>query len=178
MTESDKKLERLAKAATSGPWEYASSVADWNMPILHIIKARGVAILEIEGVMPSPIGGSSKERQRFADAAYVAAANPQTVLALLERVAAAESACERMGQALTEANDSESALIERVRELEASCAVLEEQLDVKLEDFLPKGTARLTLEELELILDRLASGRISSPVIELVQSKIKEAKGE
>ena len=125
MTDADKELERLAKAATPGPWtqwvghgEVWSGVPDRNTPGNMGGGGLRTRVCECD---PDDYDGEdddAAEEAAIATAAYIAAANPAAILSLLKRVKAAESACERMGQALSEANDSESALLERVRELE------------------------------------------------------------
>jgi hypothetical protein len=69
MTDLD-ELERLAKAATPGPWEYRE--ADGSAAVCH----RGGWV---EAILP----GSPQENS---DAAYCAAANPATILALTAEV--------------------------------------------------------------------------------------------
>lgn len=63
------ELERLARAATPGPWEAFDN---------HIVRP-AVGAVEVDTGNPM-IGDSSN------DTAYIAATNPKTVLALIERV--------------------------------------------------------------------------------------------
>jgi hypothetical protein len=73
------ELERLARAATPGPWEaehrcHGRTAAD--------DEAGGLG-LEVRGPEPATDRG---QFARGADAAFIAAAHPGTVLALVERV--------------------------------------------------------------------------------------------
>ena len=81
------ELKRLAEAATPGPWKWLSDelLNELDMPALI---SDGVLVCDFgneeqyyptEGTPPSE-----------ADAAYIAAANPATMVALLDRLAAAE----------------------------------------------------------------------------------------
>ena len=78
------------------------------------------------------------------------------------------------------------ALLDRVRELEDACATLEEQLDVKLDNVLPSGTARLTVEELQAVWDTIHWLAAQQAIPDaswqrtevMVSAKLKEAKGE
>lgn len=64
-------LERLAREATPGPWEDS-----WDGPDLYVASDTTI----ITGLVDSQ-----------ADAAYIAVVSPDVVLALIERVRAAES---------------------------------------------------------------------------------------
>jgi hypothetical protein len=72
------ELERLARAATPGPWQAA------GYSVTHEYKP-GVS----EAVAVSHIA-------RPHDAAFIAAANPETVLALIRIAKAASEACSRL----------------------------------------------------------------------------------
>jgi hypothetical protein len=72
-------LRRLAEAATPGPWETIGNLVCRGLG--------GVARVENDGTDYStgePLSDEAIEATEQADAAYIAAANPQTILALLD----------------------------------------------------------------------------------------------
>ena len=71
------ELERLAKAATPRPWNRQPYRLGYPLAGEHSITGRDVTIAA--GLSPQ-------------DAAYIASANPETVLALIARVLDAEEA--------------------------------------------------------------------------------------
>jgi len=81
MTDLD-ALAALAEAATPGPWthddesDYQGLVRIWR------------------DIDPPPV--MTMGRVHAADAAYIAAADPTTILALVERLRAAEAVCDRV----------------------------------------------------------------------------------
>ena len=93
------ELRRLAEAATPGPWEAdgLEVCQHWSLPE----PWRAVVNAEIT-CGPYCYGGSARPIERDEDAAFIAAANPSVVLALLD--AAAE-------------RDALAAKVERVRAL-------------------------------------------------------------
>ena len=95
------ELRRLAEAATPGPWEAdgLEVCQHWSLPE----PWRAVVNAEIT-CGPYCYGGSARPIERDEDAAFIAAANPSVVLALLD--AAAE-------------RDALAAKVERVRALPA-----------------------------------------------------------
>lgn len=77
MTLSDDELRALAMAATPGPW-YGDKIADiWTMDHVYVAGADNV-----------PEFGWDQTRK---NGHYIAAANPATILSLLDRVKAAEA---------------------------------------------------------------------------------------
>lgn len=75
----DAELRTLAETATPGPWELRWMLGDENWPV---VRAEGF------GVIPDVPAGAYVNP---ADAAYIAAANPSVVLALLARAQTAEA---------------------------------------------------------------------------------------
>ena len=120
MTDADKELERLAKAATPGPWtqwmehgEVWSGVPDRNTPGYMGGGGLRTRVCECD---PDDYDGEdddAAEEAAIATAAYIAAANPAAILSLLERLQAADQ--ERADRLANE----NGRLLERVRELEA-----------------------------------------------------------
>lgn len=76
------ELERLAKAATPGPWHAFSQQKPWE--IYDCRWAVGSGHMHALAVLDAP--QTSAALRVKADAQHIAAANPETVLALVERV--------------------------------------------------------------------------------------------
>ena len=88
-------LRALAEKATPGPWE-----ADGNEVSQHWSRPepwKTVASSEV-ACMSYCYGGSGRGIENEADAEFIAAANPSTVLALVARVRAAEARAERFDE--------------------------------------------------------------------------------
>ena len=87
MTDQDKELRRLAEAATPGPWKIAPAGTKayeredpYPFDMIQVAPARFV---RTEG---------RSENEANSNAAFIAAANPATILSLLDRLEAAETA--------------------------------------------------------------------------------------
>ena len=72
------ELDAKAKAATPGPWK---CVAHVESLLLGVLSVDGVPISVIAGNRPL-----TNTRQAIADNAYIASANPATMLALTARI--------------------------------------------------------------------------------------------
>ena len=87
------EIERLARAATPGPWEYRSAKrpvdGQTDYGIGAQIDGRRYCIAEVFGRVSEFITPNA-----FATAAFIAALNPAAVLELVERVREAERALE------------------------------------------------------------------------------------
>ena len=81
------ELESKAKAATPGPWK---CVAHVESLLLGVQSVDGVPISVIAGDRPL-----TNMRQAIADNAHIAAANPATILALVDRIRELEEMNER-----------------------------------------------------------------------------------
>jgi hypothetical protein len=79
-------LRRLAEAATPGPWEARTETG--HPGVLAIVPDGG-----FDWVCSLQVSNRPGFRR---DAAFIAAANPQTVLALLDALAAKDAGCERL----------------------------------------------------------------------------------
>ena len=93
-TEELRGLKRLAEAATPGPWEWhpghRTTMGDFQGPRGSICDfGDATQYYPTEGTPPSD-----------ADAAFIAAANPQTVLALLGRIEEADKENKRLRKAM------------------------------------------------------------------------------
>lgn len=105
------ELDRLAEAATPGPW-FKESVLRTFPDGIFDEKGRLLVAIECCASMSIP--------EATANQAFIAAANPQIIKALIARVRAAEEACVKMETALSEARDHELAFEPRLRELGAT----------------------------------------------------------
>lgn len=87
------KLRELALAATPGEWEMAS-----DLPAYAIYTENGWRVVQTPNQNNRKQWGTSNDTHgigRFSDAAYIAAANPATLLALLDRIDELEGDAER-----------------------------------------------------------------------------------
>jgi hypothetical protein len=95
-TPTDKDLRALALKATDGPWE-------WEAPMYPgqecYVRGPGRCIAEVD----------CGDIEQIADdnAAFIAAANPQTVIGLLDRIEAAEAKAERLEQQAAQWKDED-----------------------------------------------------------------------
>ena len=109
MTQADHdELRRLAEAATAGPWgavEYADH--QW---FIDLPRRRAWAQLDDETIEGNQYNASEQDKR---DAHYIAAADPATILALLDSLD-----CEQMQNSLL--LDERDALVKRVAELSKS----------------------------------------------------------
>ena len=83
-------LTRLAQAATPGPWQH--QIGGNNS--CSAPRVRGLSEAVQAGLNPVALIGPAGDQCSQGDAAYIAAVSPGVVLALVERVRAAESAIE------------------------------------------------------------------------------------
>lgn len=136
MTDLD-ELEALAKAATPGPWnDRGTSIDDFGREY--------EASLSFEWT-PNGIGDPGLNDNFLNDAAFIAAANPTTLLALIARVRAAEGDKRRMDWLVSQDVDVRTPLVYGSRKLFAAQAVgdldaddayrttLRDQIDAALE---------------------------------------------
>lgn len=100
----NEELERLAKAATPGPWR---SVIDdtggqWSGWPLCIVPENDDdrSVVRTGGLWPYEWDAKVSQHEAVSTAAFIAAANPATILALLSERAELLAAVERMRGAL------------------------------------------------------------------------------
>lgn len=98
MTDLD-KLEALAKAATQGPWEQSHREGDDEMYRTQVYTADGETIASLAWY-PKDMGGGRIGTYRDANAAYIAAANPATILDLIASARRDAEEIERLRAAL------------------------------------------------------------------------------
>lgn len=95
------ELKALASKATPGPWrQEEETTLVWGACDPDDLSSRGMGFPVAEaGLRPAWLSAerASSPEQRMANAAFIAAANPSTVIALIERV---ESAEESLGLAI------------------------------------------------------------------------------
>jgi hypothetical protein len=107
MTLTNQSLRELAEKATPGYWRVVFGYSDWGMPNVHMIASGDIDVIrhedviaEITSVTPYCFGASNKDvmrsRQQNANASFIAAANPKTILALLDEVEALRKDAERL----------------------------------------------------------------------------------
>lgn len=94
-------LKQLALAATPGPWEATNNERDGDDDEYWDIDSNHGTIVGDEGIWFPPEKGSNA-----ANAQYIAAANPDTLLRLLERIDAQARAIKCMQSALSDAQAS------------------------------------------------------------------------
>lgn len=86
------KLKALAEAATPGPWR-----ADFTRISGYVWPEKGPWICNTIIPVWAACGGTGKDTPGYKDTSYIAAANPTTILALIERVEELERERNEMG---------------------------------------------------------------------------------
>ena len=87
------ELERLANAATPGPWSWTSNEG-WSYPQTQVKTEQGTKIARFVDAAPQFCCTVGEARQEWKNAAFIAAANPAVVLDLVRRLRACTSALE------------------------------------------------------------------------------------
>ncbi len=90
------ELRRLAKAATPGPWV---TDAQQNGAIFNIESESGDMCIAMSQENPAPTRLEINE-QRRANAEFIAAANPKTILALLDEIDRLKAESDRLRQGM------------------------------------------------------------------------------
>ncbi len=117
------KLRQLASAATPGPW----TAAVWIETDGNEWRATGPGH-DDESHDNGSEPGCPDEQAAQRDAAFIAAANPTTVLALLDRIAELERACDAHAEVANESGDRASALRAKVSDMRSERLRVEDQL--------------------------------------------------
>ncbi len=86
MTIDKKTLRALAEGATPGPWTTISRGAYWGEEEGDVRGPDGQDIYGAEFVQPLNRQNTTRGHAWFRDTAFIAAANPATVLALLDEI--------------------------------------------------------------------------------------------
>ena len=84
------KLERLANAATPGPWSWTNNEG-WAYPQTQVKTEQGTHIARFVDAAPQFCCTVGEARQEWLNAAFIAAANPAVVLELVRRLREAEA---------------------------------------------------------------------------------------
>ena len=79
------KLERLANAATPGPWSWTNNEG-WAYPQTQVKTEQGTHIARFVDAAPQFCCTVGEARQEWLNAAFIAAANPAVVLELVRRL--------------------------------------------------------------------------------------------
>ena len=98
MTPDTMALRRLAEAATPGPWRHFHHATSGTNAVKHDGRTDIVAWQGFDD-------SDRKEPRHAANAEYIAACDPQTILALLDRLDALEKVAEAAQRALTAYDD-------------------------------------------------------------------------
>ncbi|ENO8146621.1 ead/Ea22-like family protein [Escherichia coli] len=112
-------LRAKAEKATCGVWslEYGESRFDCDDALIHREVVGYLPICRIEGAHPESGFDEDFQMEQQANAEFIAAANPSTVLALLDELEAAEERYEdmlRQARSFREAHDSASEVIRKL----------------------------------------------------------------
>lgn len=86
------ELRELAQKATQGPWSAVSRGPYWNEEEGDVEDAAGRDVSGVEFVKPLADQDVTRGQCWFRDAQYIAAANPQTILALLDELESQQTA--------------------------------------------------------------------------------------
>lgn len=124
-----KRLEEIARAATPGPWIRCGT--DGNpIPVVTTKAKSGYqlhSMLHVKQKSPDVYDGMRETYNR--DAAFIAAANPAAILALIQRVRDAEAAADSaIGDMSADLRDAERRGVEEERE---ACAQEVESAEAK-----------------------------------------------
>lgn len=76
-----KKLREMAEKATPGPWKCAGGIYVYSGDTMVADNNDETALVRARGV-----GGGMSREQQEANVEFVSAANPETVLALIDRI--------------------------------------------------------------------------------------------
>lgn len=111
------ELQRLAEGATPGPWELPAYQLNDKKPVKENDHNRIVDIMsgvkkcgecgtaDSGYIVARTFGNAQPKGQQMPNAAYIAAASPTAVLALLARLRAAEATLAAVGTAIKEQQD-------------------------------------------------------------------------
>ena len=126
-------LREKAEKATSGVWslEYGEERFDAGDALIHREVVGYLPICRIEGAHPESGFDEDFQMEQQANAEFIAAANPATVLALLDELEAAEALNKHLELAIRKAEGCSEALRRKTEDSEKRVAELEAR-EVKL----------------------------------------------
>ncbi|MGM7275629.1 ead/Ea22-like family protein [Escherichia coli] len=149
-------LREAAEKATCGEWslEYGEGRFDGDDALIHREVAGYIPICRIEGAHPESGFDEDFQMEQQANAEFIAAANPATVLALLDERERNQQYIKRRDQE----NEDIALTVGKLRvELEAAKSKLNEQREY-YEGVIADGSKRIAeLEEREILLPERSS---------------------
>lgn len=149
-------LRAKAEKATCGEWslEYGESRFDGDDALIHREAAGYIPICRIEGAHPESGFDEDFQMEQQANAEFIAAASPATVLALLDELERNQQYIKRRDQE----NEEIALTVGKLRvELEAAKSKLNEQREY-YEGVIADGSKRIAeLEEREILLPERSS---------------------
>ena len=149
-------LRAKAEKATCGEWslEYGEGRFDGDDALIHRKAAGYIPICRIEGAHPESGFDEDFQMEQQANAEFIAAANPATVLALLDELERNQQYIKRRDQE----NEDIALTVGRLRvELEAAKSKLNEQREY-YEGVIADGSKRIAeLEERGILLPERSS---------------------
>lgn len=149
-------LRAKAEKATCGEWslEYGEGRFDGDDALIHREAAGYIPICRIEGAHPESGFDEDFQMEQQANAEFIAAANPATVLALLDELERNQQYIKRRDQE----NEDIALTVGRLRvELEAAKSKLNEQREY-YEGVIADGSKRIAeLEERGILLPERSS---------------------
>jgi hypothetical protein len=121
------ELRAKAEKATCGEWslEYGEGRFDGDDALIHREAAGYIPICRIEGARPESGFDEDFQMEQQANAEFIAAANPATVLALLDELEAAEALNKHLELAIRKAEGCSEALRRKTETSERRIAELE-----------------------------------------------------
>ena len=124
-------LREKAEKATCGEWylEYGEGSFDGDDALIHREVAGYIPICRIEGAHPESGFDEDFQMEQQANAEFIAAANPSTVLALLDELEAAEALNKHLELAIRKAEGCSEALRRKTESAEKRIAELESALN-------------------------------------------------
>jgi Ead/Ea22-like protein len=121
------ELRRLAEAATPGPWQ----VINGHYPGFREIEGPS---FQVSIVMSATNLTFSDGTQRETDAGFIAAANPQTILELLDKIDQLQADCEKFKNQTFKAQAEYRTLSEAYSQLQAERDALKKAVDAMVAD--------------------------------------------
>ncbi|EFJ3301708.1 ead/Ea22-like family protein [Escherichia coli] len=120
-------LREAAEKATCGEWslEYGKGRFDGDDALIHREVAGYIPICRIEGAHPESGFDEDFQTEQQANAEFIAAASPATVLALLDELEHYKSREERVTKLVMDNSTSWNALYKKLKDVEKRIAELE-----------------------------------------------------
>lgn len=136
-------LREKAEKATCGVWslEYGEGRFDGDDALIHREAAGYLPICRIEGAHPESGFDEDFQMEQQANAEFIAAASPSTVLALLDELEAAEALNKHLELAIRKAEGCSEALRRKTEAAEKRIAELESR-EVAPDEMTPQQASR------------------------------------